>query len=823
MLRKSDASQLRGSKFLSAAVALALAGTAQAVEPADATGGAAAAGGLEEVLVTARKRIESSQDVPVNVTAISADRIRRADLTSLEKIAASTPDFTVGRASNGSGAQLTLRGIGSSSTSIGIEQSVAVVVDGVYYGQGRVIQEGFFDLDRLEVLKGPQALFFGKNATAGVISMTSADPTPEPEFIARAAYEFDTSNQLELEAIGSHPITDTLGLRVAVRGSTMDDGYFENVASPVNYSTFDIVTGELTPHTAEPAARDEPGQEELLGRVTLKWTPNDVTTATLKASGDYNDFNNSSWNYVVFKCASGFSTLNPVYPCSEDFLTHQNKIPADIAAAGFPHAKDDGSLYNRYRAYAFTGTLNFALDRVTITSVTNFQRNNNQWACACDFQSSDTGTWATEDSTWRSVSTELRALTSLDMPVNFMIGGLYQDTRRDFDQWIMFAGLENSAASPENRYLATTKSSFTDGETLALFGQVIWEIGPALEAAAGVRYTDETKDSEFGQFYNNPALTFIFRPADSADGLGIVSADQSFDNWSPEASLTWKPQDDVMVYGAYKTGYKSGGFSNSGINSAFSADPEADLTFEPEEAEGFEVGLKTTLFDNQLRFNAGLYTYDYKDLQVDFFNSPIFAFQTITADARTEGGEVQVEFAPHSVNGLTLHGTLNYNRAKYERFIGPCYAGQTTAQGCTLVGPNGAPFQDLEGHELGMAPETTGAVGANYEMELGADLNLGLSFDARYSSDYIASSFGNPASRMDSYVTLDAGVRVGSADERWELALLGKNLTDEFYITGVVDGPSTGSGTGTPAGVIADQAGFATLPRTVQVRLTTRF
>jgi len=458
---------------------------------------------------------------------------------------------------------------------------------------------------------------------------------------------------------------------------------------------------------------------------------------------------------------------------------------------------------------------------MTITSVTNWQENTNQWTCACDFQSSSNGTWATEDSKWRAVSTELRALSKFDGPFNFMLGGLYQDTRRDFDQWIMFAGVEDSTVAPENRYLATTKTSFTDGETLSLFGQVIWGITDTLELTAGARYTDESKDSEFKQPYNNIGVTAIFRPAD--DPLGVVTANQSFDNWSPEATLTWKPHDGLMFYGAYKTGYKSGGFSNSGINSAFSPDPQSDLTFDPEKAEGFEIGMKSTLLDNQLRFNAGIYTYDYDDLQIDFFNSPIFAFQTITADAKTEGAEIQVEYAPRGLDGLTLRGTLNYNKAEYRRFIGPCYSGQEIDEGCNLVGPNNAPFQDLKDHQLGMAPEITGAVGATYRRAVGGDLFFSVGFDARYSDDYFASSFGNPASQMDSYVSWDAGIRFGREDERWELALLGKNLSNEFYVTGVVDGPSTGAGTGTDNGTLADQAGFGTLPRTIQVRLTTKF
>ncbi|WP_374648923.1 TonB-dependent receptor plug domain-containing protein, partial [Rhizorhabdus sp.] len=150
------------------ALAFTMAAPAMAQDASAQPAASESVGGLEDIVVTARKRQESVQSVPVAVTAISGDLVLKRDITSIEKIAAATPNLNVGRASNGSGAQLTLRGIGSSSTSIGIEQSVAVVVDGAYYGQGRIIQEGFFDLQRIEVLKGPQALFFGKNATAGV-------------------------------------------------------------------------------------------------------------------------------------------------------------------------------------------------------------------------------------------------------------------------------------------------------------------------------------------------------------------------------------------------------------------------------------------------------------------------------------------------------------------------------------------------------------------------------------------------------------------------------------------------------------------------------
>ncbi|WP_285017317.1 TonB-dependent receptor [Novosphingobium sp. fls2-241-R2A-195] len=787
-------------------------------------------GGLNEIIVTARKRQESVQDVPVAVTAISAEQIATRDVTSVEKITAIAPQFSVGRASNGSGAQLTLRGIGSSSTSIGIEQSVAVVVDGAYYGQGRVINEGFFDLARVEVLKGPQALFFGKNATAGVISITTADPTDKFEGMVKGGYEIK-SQQYRLEGYLSGPISDTLGFRLAARYTKMDGGYYRNVADPINYTEIDSASvlaggaGDATTHVAQPAARKAPGEEEFLTRATLKWEPTDRFTATLKGSFDQSTVNNSSWNYVAYRCGDGDTSQLNGYACGKDFVTHQNNMPADIAAT-YPYAKKDGSLYNKYRSAGGTLNLTYDADQLQLSSVTNYQWNNNRWACACDFQSggSENGigpTWATENSSWKAFSQELRALTQFDGPFNMMVGMLYQKTRRDFDQFVLTGGVSNSDAPEGYEYVTTAKSSFTKGETMAVFGQMTYKILPDLELAGGVRYTDETKNSFFTQPYNNPLVLGIFRDQNDPDGLGEVAARQHFTNWSPEATLTWKPTPDLMVYGAYKTAYKSGGFSNGGINSKFSSDPTADLTFDPEKAEGFEIGFKSTLLDRQLRFNVTAFTYKYRNLQVDFFNSPIFAFQTLTADARTKGIEAEFEFAPNGIAGLDIHGSINYDKATYTDFpLAPCYAGQTPAEGCNLSGNS---RQNLTGAPLSVAPRWTGNLGIGYEVSVGSASKLGFNVDSKYSASYLASGFGNPLSRQSKYVTLDAGIRFGAEDDNWQIALIGKNLTNRFYVTGVVDGPSTGGGTGTAAGVKADQLGFGTLPRTVMVEVTKRF
>ncbi|MFA7441012.1 MAG: TonB-dependent receptor [Sphingomonadaceae bacterium] len=792
---------------------LALPGVAAAQ---GAVEGGAEAGGLQDIVVTARKRAESVQDIPVSIFAMSGERVDRMDLTSIEKISAMTPQFQVSRSAAGSAARLTLRGIGSSSSSIGIEQSVAVVVDGVYYGQGRIINEGFFDLERVEILKGPQALFFGKNATAGVISITTNDPTDELEVMARAGYEFN-AQQILGEAHISGPVTETLGFRVAARGSKMFGSLFHNEASDTIYITRDAANGgAATTHISPAGERDVPDERDFLVRGTLKWEPVDSLTATLKASFGRNTTNNPGWNAVPYRCASGVSSVNANAPCGRKFAFYQNDMPATLN--DIPYARKDGRLYNKYNSWGVTGTLEYSTDDFTITSVTNYNHNRNRFTFDGDYQSttSGAGTFATENTKYRAFSSEMRVLTTFDSPVNLLVGGYYQNTKRVFDQWVATGGAENSAAPAGMRHVAFHKNSETSGETASVYGQLVWKLLPTVELASGVRYIHETKDSYFTQPYVAPALAAVFIPGEK------LAADQNFSNWSPEATITWKPLDNITVYGAYKTAYKSGGFSNSTTYAR--ATTVDDVAFGPEKASGFEGGIKTRVFDNQLAIDLGVYTYKYTDLQVDFFNAATFSYVTTNAgSARTRGAELQLEYAPRAVDGLNLRGSLNYNKARYIEFIAPCYSGQTTGQGCTIVSANGGRFQDISGAPTAVAPRWTASLGGSYDTPLNDSFSLGLSVDGRYSDSYLPSGFNNPFSEQPSYISIDASVRLMASERNWELALLGKNLTNRFIANGVVDGPGTGSGTGTPSGTPADQIGYISMPRTVQLQLTWRY
>lgn len=794
---------------------------------------AEASNGIEDIVVTARKREETTQDVPVSIVAMSAEQIRNYDLSSLERVAAQTPSFVIGRSPSGSGATLVVRGIGSNTTSIGLEQSVAVIVDGAYYGQGRTINEGFFDLGRLEILKGPQALFFGKNATAGVVSITTADPGDHLEVIGKVGYEFAAKRILG-EAIVSTPLSDTLGLRAAVRASKSYDGYFRQLGTLQPYPTIDRTStaqaGTTTNQVSGPAG-DGRG-DEFYVRGTLKWKPVDRFTATLKANYGRNNINNPGAGSVLYYCPTGSSAGNPAIPCARAFQSSANRFPSLIATS-MPGANSDGQTGNEYRSWAANLDLAYELDNVTLTSVSNYNWNRNKFQFDADSVSraGAAGIFATEDTTFRALSTEFRALTSFEGMLNAMAGVYLQDTKRVYNAWTASGGLENSLATPSyRRYLANSKNSRTDGKTLALFGQAIFKPIEQIEITGGVRYTDEKKDSYFVQPYSHP-----IRIAQGIFQSGVTVRDnQKFTNWSPEATIAYKPAPDVNLYASYKTGYKSGGFSNSGILS-----PSAgldDFAFDPEKAKGFEAGIKTILFDRQLRLNLAAYTYKYTDLQLDFFRSDIFAFTTINAgSARTKGVELDFEYAPRSIDGFKVHGSINYNKARYGDAPGaPCYAGQTRAAGCNLVyvPSTGAsvPFnpaiqtvanrQNLNGLPTANAPEWTGTLGVSYETPISDKLNFGLTVDSRYSDHYLASAFGNPFTRQNSYVTLDASARISTADKRWTLAVIGKNLSNRWYATGGTDAPNTGAGTGTTSGVIADQIGFASLPRTVQVEIS---
>ena len=844
---------------------------------------------MEEIVVTARGTEETIREVPVAITAVGEERLNQFGLESFEDLEAITPQISIARGTSGSGASIAIRGIGSSFTSIGIEQSVAVIIDGAYQPQGRVINEGLFDASQVAILKGPQALYFGKNATAGVVTVQTNNPGDELEISGRINHEFE-SVDTTYEGVISFPVNEKLGLRLALQASDMREGWITNSATQGDvYATFDAFTGE-TNVFANPLAEDFLPQEEVFsGRLTAAGDLSDQFSYNIKAS--YTD-NERVYGAVseLFDCSTlggtaHTSQLAAVQPagrqtplfeplpldgvdCSFDSERGINAIPPEIAEVNeLLNQFGNGEARERFESFILTGNFDWSLERLDAHVNLSYQDQTVQWVGDQD-GGEVTSIFAAEENTFENFSFEGRAITRFGEGLNFVLGAYYQNWDRFFDQDVIFAFLpaggfpdcaQGTAGAcgpqfsgplddPNDEFTAYNKNSTTDGETFSVYSEVIWDISEQLELTAGARYLHETKDSSFIQPFVNPFVTGLFIPFDENNPLTRAAADQTFENLIPEATLTWTASEDLTLYLAYKEGYKTGGFSNSAIlsnlspplvNGAPCISPAlggtctatedddivfSDFVFAPEQNRGGEFGVKASLLDGALFANFELFYYRFRDLQVDFFNSQQFAFVTENAGgSETYGAELQIDWAT-PVEGLVLSGSPGYLESKFTDFESFCFVGQTPEQGCTLQpGQTETDLrQNLEGNTRPGAPRWSGFVAANYERPLNGNLLFGITTNLQFRGRTVLSAT-QPDATFPSYVTLDANVRVGTQDGRWQLSFIGKNLTDKLAIRGAANVPGTGGNTGTAEGFGGDLQGFAIRPLQLELELLYRF
>jgi iron complex outermembrane receptor protein len=356
----------------------------------------------------------------VAVSVMTLEQIERTGVDSLESFAAGNPQLFVGRASNGSVAQITMRGIGSQATSIGVEQSTAVVLDGVYCGHGFFLNEGMMDISSIELLKWPQALYFGKNATAGVVSINTANPTDVFEAQLRADYEFEAEDTTIEEYI-SGPITDNFQGRLFVNAPDMSGGYFDNKAQSTDIGFFDIATGDLNVYNQAPNRGGQPGSEEYYVRGALLWPSSDPLSISLKASAFEKDDESNAWNYVPMACASGFTQPNPKIACKKNFDVYVPNTPSGVAG-NLPNIKSDGSPYNLYESYAVTVDIEYAFEAMTLTSLTNYNTYRNGWGLSQNVPSPTSFVAATQDTTLDSWSNETRLQSDFGGDFDFMVG-----------------------------------------------------------------------------------------------------------------------------------------------------------------------------------------------------------------------------------------------------------------------------------------------------------------------------------------------------------------------------------------------------------------
>ena len=816
------------ANLTSTAAVLVLVATS-ALVPAQVTR-AESAQTIEEVVVTARKRQETLQEVPVVVNVLTEDAINSQRIENIRDISTVVPGMVAAKAISGTSGQIYLRGIGTGTGNPAFDQAVAINVDGMGVNSAQLMNAGMFDLRQIEVLKGPQALFYGKNSPGGVIAIHTNDPGDEFEFELTGMYE-SVHEESTLRGIISGPITDTLGARLAFGYSDSKDSW----TSAINDNRFE--TGPFGPVQTAFSTHDfETETTFALG--TLLWRPSETFSAKLKVAHLQDDESGPVYGLIQKVWCPNGGPQGAFYPvpnftCKADDEVISPGLSPDLTAGL------KGGEFTGERHPYFDNENNFSVlemnydfnDALTLTSVTGYFDNEETRLAESSFEVAAglPATFLTEIDQW---SQELRLTSSFDGAVNFTLGAYYEDKEilRDSD---VSAGVPAlvpvvGALFPIN---IGRQISEQEGTAWSVFAQINWELNEQWTLAVGGRYSDEEKEFTTQIEIVDPNVYSI--PALPPTAAPVRNPKEDWSNFSPEATLSYQYSDDIMFFASYREGFKSGGYDMSyGIATrlgAIGTGVPIDNTYNEENVDGFEVGMKSTLLDGTLRLNVTAYSYDYEDLQLSKFDGDTLTFSLFNAgEASVDGLEVEA-FWVTPVDGLSLTANLAWTDAEFDEFLSPCWSGQTIALGCDAeLNPVTGNFVaiDMSGESLPFASDLSATLGATYDTSVTSNWNLALNFTASYKDDYNPlSQIPVPGGLQDSYWWLNAGATLYSADNRWEVFVRGVNLTDEVFINGGGAAPGQGdptlSGTNDPSGV-PDWIAFVQGGRQINAGITFR-
>lgn len=683
-------------------------------------------GQVAEIIVTAQKRAENLQDVPLSVSAVTGETLERLHQQDLTQITATVPNVQV--QVNGGlslAASYVIRGIGiAANPSPYVGTEVGTVVDGVVASSNALGLIDQFDVERIEVLRGPQGTLFGANTTGGVINFVTRQPTGE--LGAYGQLTIGNYNRIDANGAVNVPLTDTLAAKVAVSHRSRE-GFYTN-----------LYTGERIG-----------GINSTVVRGYLRWSPNSDLDATLISE--------------VRRMRNGTDVLlNIAYP-GEVF--YRPDTPRDFRLySDVPDQHDTDSTSNTLTVNARTGLGD-------ITSVTNYSQYNTYGFQ--DIDGIDLYGYAQvgRDKGWQ-FSQELRDVIRPAEGLQVLVGAYAQLWGYDSvgQGWVAFV-------SPN---LITVNLARQRTTNLAAFSQISWDITDRLRLQGGLRVSNEkVRLSEDASSYNqpngtNPALGFGNLVGATKDPYPAdnqpASGQESWTNLGGKIGLDYRASDDVLLYGFYARGFKSGGF-NGRVTSAADIGP-----YNPEYVDAFELGLKSDLLDKHVRFNLSLFLNKWNDMQVNqvlYRGNPPQASSTIlnAAKATTKGFEIEAEIVPSRF--FRISGSLGYLDAKYDEFTS-----QTSPT--TSI--------DYSGRALVYSPKWNGSVTATASFDVGGGKS-----DASVQYVYNGARWGNytqaPSERLGAYSLLNANLSWGPADEKWSVGLWARNLLDKRYLSLALDAP----------------------------------
>jgi iron complex outermembrane recepter protein len=800
-----------------------------ATATAEATGGAR--GVIEEVVVTARRREERLIDTPVAVTVMAQEEVERYYTRDLSSLTARIPGVSINQAAGGgAGGSMFIRGVGNIAVDYGADQPVAFVMDGMSFQRGHILNTGFFDVESVQVLKGPQTLFFGKNSPAGVIAVNSVSPEVGGEIdgFVRTAYEFETKDPV-VETGVSFPVGDTLAFRIAGRYQDMRGGYLTNTAQPI-----DPNPTEVTGDPSRGASYNKfPEQRQNVVRFTTAWQPVENFSADLKIFRSYTRQNDAG-RTVLFGGADG-PGANPYYlgfpdptqvcPDNKPKLRRNGGLPPASVANAHPFIDEDSRFHTKLANEVQTLELVWGLGDYTLTSLTGHWDYRHREYTNYDYTSYGI-VISKQGESGESLTQELRLESNFEGPFNFMLGAFYEDMQRDLVAPvqilpnIFFAAIPDFIPNtdPDSPYFGSSLNYHQEWknniESWSAFASVDYDFSEQWSVTAGARYTEEKRDSFGGNLYER-GLGF------SPGGI-FYSPKGKSDNVSPEVTVSWRPMDDLLVYGAFKTGFQSFGISNPGtvpnLSEASQSVIDDYFIFDETEVEGFELGVKGYFLDRRVIGDVTVFWYEYTDLQVAVFDSVTTTFSTQNAAvAHNTGIEAQATWM--ATDELQFRIAGQYTKLEFDKFPNAaCFDGQAIdagPPGCYLDDDIGARVQDLSGRRYGGPPVQIN-FGASYDTMISGAWGLELTADVIYHDEGFETR-GQPNTAIDSRTVTNLATRLYQPQGNWEFAVVCSNCTNEIYVTSIQNKPlgKVIQGTG-----VADLTGQIAIPRLLSVQAT---
>jgi iron complex outermembrane recepter protein len=708
---------------------------------------------VSDIVVTAQRRAERLQDVPIAVTALDAKTLDARAVTNVADIQRYTPGLNI---SSGRGtstdAFIYIRGIGQNDDFFVADPATGIYIDGVYSSRTQGSLLTFQDVERIEVLRGPQGTLYGKNTIAGAVSVTSKLPD-----LNALDYRIDlavgTYDQIDAQASVSVPLAPgKAALRVSGL-SNYNGGFFRN-----------SVTGLRTND------RNIKG-----GKATLLLAPTDQLKVTLRGDVTIDRSRARLGQVVGFNPAEAFvANINRIYAPRrlQDFILAPGADPWVGGSDLDPRADLD--------VYGVSGTIDFDVGAVALKSITAWRRLTQNTNLDID----NTPLFAVNSIRalrHQQFSQELQATgKALDNRLSWLLGAYYFEERATLlNDLPIVRGAVVTPGGPLD--ISNRRDAGARTESWAGFTQLSYEIVDGLNLTGGARFTRETKALRLTTSNpNNGVVTF--------NSNGFQS--QSWTSFDPRIALDYRVSPELLLYASATSGFKSGGYN---ARAAVGGRLES---FNPEKAWSYEVGFKSDLFDRKLRFNVAAFQIDYTDLQLTVFrtvNNAISQAVRNAGKARVRGLEVELTARP--IPELDLFVSSAYTDARYLQFI-------------DLVG--GVPV-DKSRNRFVNTPEVTLTLGGRYTAELNGAGRIEIGGDWAWQSR-TWKEVDNDASLVQApYAVANARLAYTDADDRFTLALIGRNLFDTRYLT-----------TGAQISSFGAKVGWFGDPRTVSLQLTLR-